>query len=109
MRNNLGGQYVFAKTVLSFTESQSEEVTTVFADPLCHPSLIDHFAIHNFSVNGSSYTHCFAVASWPQKHPDIFFWGKALYTKFGVNHCLSDHYQINLFGIYQHIIFVVHC
>ena len=72
-----GGQYVFAKTVFSFTESQSEEeVTTVFTDPLCRPALIDHFAIHNFSVNGSSYTHCFAVASWPQKHPDIILFGK---------------------------------
>ena len=91
-----GGQYVFAKTVFSFTESQSEEeVTTVFTDPLCRPSFIDHFAIHNFYVNGSSYTHCFAVASWPQKHPDIIFLGKPyIYTKFGVNHCLSDHYQI---------------
>ena len=72
--------YVFAKTVFSFTESQSEEeVTTVFTDPLCRPTLIDHFVIHNFSViNGSSYTHCFAVASWPQKHQDILFFWKAL-------------------------------
>ena len=40
-----GGQYVFANTVFSFTESQSEEeVTTVFTDPLCRPTFIDHFA-----------------------------------------------------------------
>ena len=88
-----GGQYVFAKTVLSFIESHSEEeVTTMFTDPLCRPALIDHFAIHNFSVNGSSYTHCFAVASRLQKHLDIYL-GESL-TKFGVNHCPSHFYQI---------------
>ena len=87
-----GGQYIFAKTVFSFIESHSEEVTTVFTDPLCRPALIDHFAIHNFSVNGSSYTHCFAVAGRLQKHLDIYLGENP--TKFGVNHCLSHLYQI---------------
>ena len=36
----------------------------------------DHFAVHSVSINGSVYVHCFAVASWPQHHPDINFFGK---------------------------------
>ena len=70
------GQYVFAKSVFNFKSNPREEVRTVFTDPLNRPARIDHFAVHSVSVNGSVYVHCFAVASWPQHHPDINFFGK---------------------------------
>ena len=53
-----------------------QEARTVFTDPLYRPARIDHFAVHSVPVDGSMYGHCFAVASWPQRHPDINFWGK---------------------------------
>ena len=74
-----GGQYVFANTVFSFTESLSEEeVTTVFTDPLCRPTLIDHFAIHNFSVNGSSLYSLFCCGQLATEAPKYNIFWKAL-------------------------------
>ena len=70
------GLYGFAKSVFNFKSNPREEVRTVFTDPLNRPARIDHFAVHSVSVNDSVYVHCFAVASWPQHHPDINFFGK---------------------------------
>ena len=70
------GQYVFAKSVFNFKSNPREEVRTVFTNPLNRPARIDHFAVHSVSINGSVYVHCFAVASWPQHHPDIIFFAK---------------------------------
>ena len=70
------GQYVFAKSVITFESSTRQEARTVFTDPLYRPARIDHFAVHSVPVDGSMYGHCSAVASWPQRHPDITFWGK---------------------------------
>ena len=70
------GQYFFAKSVIDFESNAKEEVHTVFTDPLYRPVRIDHFAVHSISVGNSVYSHCFAVASWPQRHPDINYFGK---------------------------------
>ena len=70
------GQYVFAKSVIDFESNAKEEVRTVFTDPLYRPARIDHFAVHSISVGTSVYSHCFAVASWSQRHPDINYFGK---------------------------------
>ena len=71
------GQYVFAKTVFNFECIPQEEAQTVFTNPFHRPAMIDHFAIHTFStINDCVYVHCFAIARWPQRHPDINYFGK---------------------------------
>ena len=84
---------VFEKTVFSFTERQSEEeVTTVFTNVLCRPALIDHLLYIIFLLMAPL---ILIVLLWPVGHgsTQIYIFLESL-TKFGVNHCLSHHYQI---------------
>lgn len=70
------GQYVFAKSVFEFHSGLREEAHTVFTDPDYRPARIDHFAVHSISLNDTIYVHCFAVVTWPQRHPEVNYFGK---------------------------------
>ena len=58
------GQYVNAKPVFL----QSEGLPTIFSNPDVRIARIQHFAMHSFHVDSSTFSHIFAIVQWVERH-----------------------------------------